>query len=303
MEHDKSEIFHFSRAYNDSNSELDLSVIGAPTLKPKIYWRYLGFYFNQHLSFKEHVWYYSTKALSIVKAMGMLENLSRDLFPLQKCLFYCSCVVPIATYGFRLWFFARAPTKAQVLLLASMQHKAALWIFGAFCISLTSRIEALAGLIPIQLHLKKLVKESCLWTATLPSQHALMFLLSARNSKGTHPHPQLLALLNDAQCTCLKGSLLDTEVLLLSLTECFNPLDVETTLGCRLLDSFPECISFYSCNFPSLNDHNAHLESLDHLYLEASSSSSTLVVVTDASAIPPRNMQAISAVYFWRLGY
>ena len=37
--------------------------------------------------------------------------------------------------------------------------------------------------------------------------------------------------------------------------------------------------------------------------LEASSSSSTLVVVTDASAIPPRNMQAVSAVHFWRLGH
>ena len=33
MEHDKSEIFHFSRAHNDSNPELDLSAIGAPTLK------------------------------------------------------------------------------------------------------------------------------------------------------------------------------------------------------------------------------------------------------------------------------
>ena len=46
MEHDKSENLHFSRVYNDSNPELDLSAMGAPTLKPKTYWRYLGFYFN-----------------------------------------------------------------------------------------------------------------------------------------------------------------------------------------------------------------------------------------------------------------
>ena len=155
--------------HNDLNPELDLSAIGAPTLKPKTYWRYLGFYFDQCLSFKEHVWFYSTKALSTVKAMDMLGNSTRGLLPLQKCLLYCLCVVSIATYGFRLWFFAGAPTKAQVLLLAAMQHKAALWILGAFCTSLTSGIEALAGLIPIQLHLKKLVKWSCLWTATLPS--------------------------------------------------------------------------------------------------------------------------------------
>jgi len=76
MEHDKLEIFHFSRAHNDSNPQLDLSAIGAPILKPKTYWRYLGFYFDRRLSFKEHVRFYSTKALTTVKAMGMLGNSS-----------------------------------------------------------------------------------------------------------------------------------------------------------------------------------------------------------------------------------
>jgi len=47
MEHDKSEIFYFSRVHNDSNPELDLSAIGASIFRPKTYWRYLGFYFNQ----------------------------------------------------------------------------------------------------------------------------------------------------------------------------------------------------------------------------------------------------------------
>ena len=90
--------------------------------------------------------------------MGMLGNSTRGLLPLQKHLLYRSCVVPIATYSFRLWFFAGAPTKAQVSLLAAMQRKAALWILGAFRTSPTGGLEALAGLIPIQLHLKKLVK-------------------------------------------------------------------------------------------------------------------------------------------------
>jgi len=55
IEHDKSEIFHFSRVYNDSNPELDFSAIGALILKSKTYWQYLDFYFNRHLSFKEHI--------------------------------------------------------------------------------------------------------------------------------------------------------------------------------------------------------------------------------------------------------
>ena len=265
MEHDKSEIFHFSRAHNDSNPELDLSDMGAPTLKPKTYWRYLGFYFDQCLFFKEHVWYYSTKALSTVKAMGMLGKLTGGLFPLQKHLLYCFCVVPITTYSFRLWFFARAPTKAQVSLLAAMQRKAALWILGVFSTSPTGGIEALADLIPIHLHLKKLVKQSCLRAATLPSQYALMSLLSAKHFKGTPPHPQFLALLNDIQYACLKGPLLDTEASLLNLTECFDLLHVEATPGCRLLDSFPDRISFHPCNRSSLRDCKTHLQSLDQL--------------------------------------
>ena len=39
-----------------------------------------------------------------------------------------------------------------------MQHKAALWILGTFRTSPTGEIEALADLIPIHLHLKKLAK-------------------------------------------------------------------------------------------------------------------------------------------------
>ena len=46
IKHDKSKIFHFSRVYNNLNPELNFSAISALTLKPKTYWRYLGFYFN-----------------------------------------------------------------------------------------------------------------------------------------------------------------------------------------------------------------------------------------------------------------
>ena len=82
-----------------------------------------------------------------------------------------------------------------------MQCKAALWILGVFCTSPTGGIEALVGLIPIHLHLKKLVKQFYLRAATLPFQHILMSLLSAWNSKGTCPHSQSLALLTNLRLT------------------------------------------------------------------------------------------------------
>jgi hypothetical protein len=58
LEHDKSKLFYFSRKPRDKNLSLDLSyqpyTNGNP-LKPKTYWRYLGFYFDCVLNFKEHM--------------------------------------------------------------------------------------------------------------------------------------------------------------------------------------------------------------------------------------------------------
>jgi len=62
----------------------------------------------------------------MVKVMEMLGNLTKGLLPLQKHLFYYLCIISIATYSFRLEFFARAPTKVQMSLLAAMQCKTAL---------------------------------------------------------------------------------------------------------------------------------------------------------------------------------
>jgi hypothetical protein len=39
----------------------------------------LGFYFDRKLSFKEHVQYYSTKALTMVQAIEMLGNSNRRM--------------------------------------------------------------------------------------------------------------------------------------------------------------------------------------------------------------------------------
>jgi hypothetical protein len=58
LEHDKLELFHFSRKSGDDNPSLNLGYqpyTESNLLKPKAYWRYLGFYFDRKLSFKEHV--------------------------------------------------------------------------------------------------------------------------------------------------------------------------------------------------------------------------------------------------------
>ena len=109
--------------------------------------------------------------------MGMLGNSTRALPPLEKRLLYRACVLPIATYGFRLWFFKGAKNKTAFKILTQMQRKAALWITGAFCTSPTGGTEALAGLIPIHLHLRKLADHANLRITTLSDTHPIQSLL------------------------------------------------------------------------------------------------------------------------------
>ncbi|CAA7265605.1 unnamed protein product [Cyclocybe aegerita] len=159
LEHDKTELFHFSHRCNTYNPSLDLGYAphtGTTPLKPKTYWRYLGFYFDCGLTFHKHVCYYATKAFTTVQAMCMLGNSTRGLSPKQRHLLYRSCVVSIAMYGYHLWYFDGARNKGTMNQLKRMQQKAALWIMGAFRTSPTGGLEALAGLIPIHLVLKKL---------------------------------------------------------------------------------------------------------------------------------------------------
>ena len=82
MEHDKNELFHFSRAHTGWDLGVELGYrpyVDGVLLKPKKYWRYLGFFFDRRLTFEEHIRYYSTKALTTVMAMRMLGNSTRGL--------------------------------------------------------------------------------------------------------------------------------------------------------------------------------------------------------------------------------
>src|SRR5882762_3793996 len=242
LEHEKSEVFHFSRSHNETFPSLILS--DTVSLVPKTHWCYLGFYFDAKLSFKEHVRYYSTKSISTVKAMGMLGNSSRGLLPLQKRLLYRSCVVPIATYGYCLWFYKGAKIKCLLADLKTMQRRAALWVLGAFRTSPTVAIEALAGLIPIHLHLTKLAQRSQSRLRTLHPNHALHSL------SGMFPHrPQIgpsALRLSDVQRAKAKGAFLDSVMCSPHVSEELVSLPPDLRPGDRITDLFHSRFSFNS---------------------------------------------------------
>jgi len=214
LEHSKTEYFIFDRSRSDYSPPIDLGYApytGDNLLRPNLYWRYLGFYFDCKLLFHEHVCYYSTKALSSVKAMKMLGRSTRGLPPKEKRLLYRSCVLPIATYGYRLWYYEGAQCKKALSLLKTMQQKAGLWITGAFSTSPTGGIEALAGLIPVHLHLQKMAGRANFRPATLSDTDPLRSILSQDHHKGVQPHPCAISQMSEAFKRKVKGTVMEID--------------------------------------------------------------------------------------------
>jgi hypothetical protein len=180
-------------------------------LCPKTYWRYLGFYFDHKLNFHKHVQYYVTKSISMVKAMKMLSSSTHGLTPTQKQTLYQACVVPIAMYGFCLWFYDGAKTKGAIKSLTTMQQQAALWITGAFKTSPTGDVEALAGLIPIQLHLQKLAHWVDYCITMLAPNHPLHALLSRENARSAPSHPRSITGMSLSKRAKVTSSLMHAE--------------------------------------------------------------------------------------------
>ena len=90
----KLEVSHFSRFTTNFNPfSLDLELLGRS---------HFGFIFDRKLTFHQHIHFYSSKALSTVKSMKMLENSLRELLPLQKWLLYQTYIMPITLYRFQL---------------------------------------------------------------------------------------------------------------------------------------------------------------------------------------------------------
>ena len=136
--------------------------LGGLILLPKHIWRYLDFIFNWKLLFRAHIDFYVNKAISTIKCMKILGNLTRGLISLQKRWLYRYCALPIVLYNFQLWYYNKALLHYSLNALKKIQQRVAIWITSAFCTSSSKGIKAISGLIPVHLYLKKLYDRSLL---------------------------------------------------------------------------------------------------------------------------------------------
>ena len=93
-------------------------------------------------------------------------------------------------------------------------------------ISYGGGVEAIAGLIPIQLHLKKMAERANLRVATLTSTHPTRSLLSGRHVKDAVPHYLSLDSLAPGEAKKVKSTIREIAEALPTLTEEFDPSDV-----------------------------------------------------------------------------
>ena len=215
--------------------------------------------------------------------MKLLGNSSQGISPIQKCLLYRCCILPIALYGFQLWFYNKALISYHMKTLNKMQRRAAIWILGAFKTLPSMGIEAIAGIIPIKFHLQKIARRSEICPLKLPLSHLLRSFMDDSSSSSIMPNPHHVGLLTNRQRNLIKGHLINSFNKALGIFPSFSPLNPEFSPGLRIIDKFSNHFCFNLVNKKEKEKYKTHVQELDNMVLSNSSSPQSALVIMDAS--------------------
>ncbi|KAB5588495.1 Reverse transcriptase from mobile element jockey protein [Ceratobasidium theobromae] len=146
----KTELIHSAKSARDMTKNLPLIlgdkaedvVRGANTV------RWLGFFLDRHLNFKDHVLRMATQAKCVLGGMRMLGNSLRGLLVYHTRMLVNACIIPILTYGFALWFHGRN-SKTHCKTLQTVQNFACQWASGSFRTAPVAVVEHTIAMPPI----------------------------------------------------------------------------------------------------------------------------------------------------------
>ena len=299
VKHSKTKVFHFTTLYGSFNPPpLNLSFLGGPILYSKDTWKYLGFIFNRKLLFHQHIDFYSNKAISTVKCTKILGNLVRSLIPYQKHLLYRSCILPITLYGFQLWFYNKAPLLYSLKILGKLQKRVAIWILGVFKTFPSFSNKAIAGLIPINLHLQKLSGRLQLRSHSLLHNNILRFLMEPKTLLSPKLHSLSLGSLSKHQRELIKGSVVDMDNHFNEVFSFFNFLNPEFTLGCRIINNFSSHFLFNLFSKCYDNNLKSQIYQLDNMTIKSLSNLFYVLTIMDIN-VKNNITTSISHIYIW----
>ena len=129
-------------------------------------------------------------------------------------------------------------------ILEKIQKITAIWILRVFKMSLVEDIEIIAGLIPIKLHLQKLMGRSQLYTLLLPHNHLIQTFMDFSSNLPIRQHLILLKSFTDHQKATIKNHLVDSNNKSYGIFPSFSPLHPKLFLGSRIIDNFSDHFSF-----------------------------------------------------------
>ncbi|KAF8223285.1 hypothetical protein L208DRAFT_1518332, partial [Tricholoma matsutake] len=168
------------------------------------------------------------------------------------------------TYGLRLWHFKGARVKGVIKTLAQVQSIAACWILGAFRTTPIGGLESIAGLLPLQLLLRRLVDRGVFRTPLLAPSHPLRAILGPNHVGTTHSHELGLWGGNVRDTLNLQGpSVASAAALALVPGDEFDPFGEENTPGNRVKDLFPTRFSSHRLTSKEDGARNSYRSDLD----------------------------------------
>jgi len=148
-----------------------------------------------------------------------------------------------------------------------MQRRAAIWILGAFKMSLSEGIEAIVGIIPIKLHLQKLAKRSQIHPFKLSTNHILRELMDDSPILSNKPNPHAVSSLTNCQKNISKGHLIDLCNKAYGIFPSFSPLNLEFIPGSHIMDNFSDHFSFNLVNNNKKEKDRICTQDLDKMVL------------------------------------
>jgi len=168
-------------------------------------------------------------------------------------------------------------------ILDKMQRRAAIWILGAFKISPSERIEAIARIILIKFHLQKLARRLQIHPFKLPTNHILRELMDDLPILSNKPNPHAVSSLTNQQKNIVKSHLINLCNKAYGIFLSFSPLNPEFSSGFHIMDNFSDRFSFNLVNKKEKEKDRIYTQELDKMVLCTSSLLYTALIIIDAS--------------------
>ncbi|KAF8752957.1 Reverse transcriptase (RNA-dependent DNA polymerase) [Rhizoctonia solani] len=187
----KSDLIHFIRSARTphSNPSLTFSHFGTDTvISPKDVVRWLGFYLDRKLNFKEHIQTMAVKARATLAGLRMLANSQNGLSVRHARILFKASVTPILTYGLPLWFHGRRQL-SLLEPLRKVQNQGLRWILGAFRTTPTRCMEHLASIPPLHIACLRIIENFASKLRSIPTLAEVARRLPQSWDSSTSPQP------------------------------------------------------------------------------------------------------------------